>query len=157
MGCGMFITPGPKSCRVRFRSRQAICRPIFLRSIPTYLDAVVPALPWPGLFLSLAAAGWSGYADHVERSIGLIALLKEQLIGLGWKVANALLWRFYASSRHQVRGMSVPSFAVFWIRVEHGFRWPHSRGREVIRVCVTNGKSCPTDIALLVQTLEANA
>jgi len=40
------------------------------------------------LFLSLAAAGWPAMAIHVERSIGLIALLKGKLLAQGWRICQ---------------------------------------------------------------------
>jgi hypothetical protein len=40
------------------------------------------------LFLSLAAAGWVGYRKHVERSIELTELLKQQLFARGWAILN---------------------------------------------------------------------
>ena len=40
------------------------------------------------LFLSLAAAGWDGYGKHVERSIELTGLLKQQLLARGWAILN---------------------------------------------------------------------
>ncbi len=49
------------------------------------LDPYVTSVQWSRrflglrLFLSLAAAGWSGYAEHVERAIELTALPTEKL------------------------------------------------------------------------------
>jgi len=48
---------------------------------------VVAALSRAALVPVSRRAGWAGHGDHVERSIGLIALLKEKLWP-GWHIAN---------------------------------------------------------------------
>ncbi len=123
------------------------------------LDPYVTSVQWSRrflglrMFLSLAAAGWSGYAEHVERSIELTDLLKDKLVARGWSIANSsqlgvlclqpppgsgdvrsIVARVLASSRAWV---AVASF----------------EGSDVIRACVTHGETTEDDIGELVKTL----
>ena len=90
MGCGMFITTQIGTLSNAFQ----VSTSYMPSNIPA-LDPYVTSVQWSRrflglrLFLSLATAGWSGYAHHVEQSIAMVALLKEQLVGRGWKIANA--------------------------------------------------------------------
>ena len=109
------------------------------------------------LFVSLATAGWTGYAPHVERSINLIGQLKGELLSRGWSIANE------------------PSLAVLCVEPPRGCQdireivdsilasgraWVSTatfEGRPVIRACVTHGETTPDDITLLVDMLETAA
>src|SRR5256885_12398954 len=74
MGCGMFITRHPAVLSTTFQVSTG-----FMPSNAATVDPYVTTAQWSRrflglrLFLSLAAAGWSGYAQHVERSVDLIA------------------------------------------------------------------------------------
>lgn len=156
MGCGMFITSQAGILSNAFQ----VSTTYMPSNIPA-LDPYVTSVQWSRrflglrLFLSLAAAGWSGYADHVERSIGLIVQLQEQLIRRGWKVANAsplaVLCVEPPPGSRDVRSIvrSVLVSGQAWVSVAT------FEGREVIRVCVTNGESRPVDVTLLVEALAA--
>ena len=107
------------------------------------------------MFLSLAAAGWRGYGEHVERSIELTELLKAELVRRGWSIANN------------------SPLAVLCIKPPPGFRQVQSivdrvlasgrawvaatvfEGSDVIRVCVTHGETSADDIIDLVYTLQS--
>jgi len=105
------------------------------------------------LFLSLAIAGWDGYARHVERCVRLASMIAEQLGMRGWSIANrsrlavlcavppagadaapAIVKRVLASGRAWV------SLATF-------------EGRQVIRICVTHGETASDDVAKLIDAL----
>jgi hypothetical protein len=105
------------------------------------------------LFLSLAAAGWAGYGDHVERSIELIALLKGKLVARGWRIAND-------SSLGVLCVEPPPAFGEVRSIVDRvlasGRAWVAAatfEGRETIRICVTHGETGPGDIDELVNTI----
>ena len=92
MGCGMFITRHPQVLSSAFQVSTS-----YMPSNVPDLDPYVTSVQWSRrflglrLFLSLAAAGWIGYGEHVERSIELIGLLKEKLVARGWTIANNAL------------------------------------------------------------------
>jgi glutamate/tyrosine decarboxylase-like PLP-dependent enzyme len=155
MGCGMFVTRDPAVLSSAFQVSAS-----YMPSNAPSLDPYVNSMQWSRrflglrLFLSLAAAGWAGYAQHVERAVALVVLLKESLAAKGWTIVNdgrlavlcvqpphagpgasEIVARVLASGRAYV------SLATF-------------EGREVVRVCVTHGETGPDDIAALVECLE---
>jgi glutamate/tyrosine decarboxylase-like PLP-dependent enzyme len=159
MGCGIFITKHAAVLSSAFQVATG-----YMPSNTRGLDPYVISVQWSRrflglrLFLSLAAAGWAGYAQHVERSIDLVRHLAENLANRGWTIENesslgvlcfapprrrdgevrAIVGRVLASGRAWI------SVAVF-------------EGREVIRACVTHGGTGQDDIVELVSILEAAA
>jgi len=109
------------------------------------------------LFLSLAAAGWEGYAQHIEHAIELTALLGTKLEARGWRVINASPAAVLcvepppgSASVQEIVGRVLAS----------GQAWISAtvfEGRDVIRACVTHGETSPGDIDVLVAALESAA
>jgi glutamate/tyrosine decarboxylase-like PLP-dependent enzyme len=107
------------------------------------------------LFLALAAAGWDGYAAHVEHAIDLAADLADRLRARGWTVENR--------SSLAVLCVTPPPGApdpVTIVRrvLASGEAWisvATFEGRRVIRACVTHGATTPDDLFRLVAALEA--
>jgi aromatic-L-amino-acid/L-tryptophan decarboxylase len=156
MGCGMFITRAAPVLSSAFQVATS-----YMPSNVPNLDPYVTSVQWSRrflglrLFLSLAAAGWTGYGKHVERSIELIGLLKEQLVAQRWSIANessmAVLCIEPPPGFGQVRSIVNRVLAA-------GRAWISAatfEGREVIRACVTHGETTPDDIAKLVDALQA--
>src|SRR5882762_2348979 len=154
MGCGMFITRHAPVLSTAFQVSVS-----FMPSNVPGLDPYVTTMQWSRrflglrLFLSLAAAGWAGYGDHVERSIQLIALLKGKLVARGWRIANG-------SSLAVLCIEPPPAFGEVRSIVDRvlasGRAWVAAatfEGRETIRICVTHGETGPGDIDELVNTL----
>ena len=104
MGCGMFLTSDAAALSSAFRVSTG-----YMPSNVAGVDPYVTSVQWSRrflglrLFLSLAAAGWDGYARHVERAIQLAALLKERLLARGWTIANQSNWPCYALNRQKGR------------------------------------------------------
>ncbi len=125
------------------------------------LDPYVTTAQWSRrflglrLFLSLAAAGWQGYGEHVERSIELMAFLKDELAKRGWTIAN--------DSQLAVLCIVPPpgcgELRPFVSRViASGRAWVAAakfEGRDIIRVCLTHGEATRQDILELVRALTA--
>jgi aromatic-L-amino-acid decarboxylase len=156
MGCGMFLTRHAPMLSSAFQVSTS-----YMPSNDRDLDPYVNSVQWSRrflglrLFLSLAAAGWSGYAEHVERAIELTALLREKLLELGWSIANQSLLAVlciepppgFADVRSIV-GQVITS-GRSWVSVAR------FEGRDIIRACVTHGETMPIDIAELVDALQA--
>jgi glutamate/tyrosine decarboxylase-like PLP-dependent enzyme len=156
MGCGMFLTGHAPVLSSAFQ----VSTSYMPSNIPD-LDPYVTSVQWSRrflglrLFLSLATAGWTGYGEHVERSIELIGLLKEKLVAQGWSIAN--------DSSLAVLCIEPPSgFGVVRSIVGRvlasGRAWVSAatfEGREIIRACVTHGETTPDDITELVNALQA--
>jgi glutamate/tyrosine decarboxylase-like PLP-dependent enzyme len=121
-----------------------------------YLNSVQWSRRFLGLrlFLSLAAAGWDGYADHVERAVGLATLLATRLKARGWTIAN--------DSPVAVICAEPPAgsaeIATIVNRVlASGAAWVSTaifEGRPVLRACVTHGQSETADVDALIAALE---
>jgi hypothetical protein len=125
------------------------------------LDPYVNSVQWSRrflglrLFLSLAAAGWGGYGEHVERSIELAGLLRKMLVERGWTIANrsllAVLCMEPPSGYGEVQSIVGRVLA-------SGRSWVSAatfEGRDVIRACVTHGETTVHDVTELVDALQA--
>jgi glutamate/tyrosine decarboxylase-like PLP-dependent enzyme len=156
MGCGMFITRFPAVLSEAFRVATDFM-PSTVSALDPYLNSVQWSRRFMGLklFLSLAAAGWSGYAAHVERASEVIALIKARLVSRGWTAANdsqlavlcVLPPQGYPPIREIVRRVLASQRA--WVAATT------FAGREVVRVCATHGEISLADIDTLVETLAA--
>ena len=156
MGCGMFITAHAPMLSTVFQVSTS-----FMPSNTPEIDPYVTSAQWSRrflglrLFLSLAAAGWAGYGAHVERSIALAALLRDDLADRGWRIANdpalAVLCAeppFGSDAVREVVGRVLASGRA-WVSAAR------FEGREVIRACVTHGETTPEDIAEVADALQA--
>lgn len=158
MACGMFITRHPSVLSSAFQVSTG-----FMPSNPTAIDPYVTTAQWSRrflglrLFFALAAAGWGGYAQHVERAVELIALARERLGALGWTIANdsslAVLCIEPPPGRADVRSIAkrVLESGIAWVGVAK------VEGRDTIRLCLTHGEAMPNDIEQLVDVLERSA
>jgi glutamate/tyrosine decarboxylase-like PLP-dependent enzyme len=155
MGCGMFITKNVSSLASVFY----VASDFMPSNIPN-LDPYVTSIQWSRrflglrLFLSLAAAGWEGYAKHVERSIALTEMLKQKLLALGWTIANesslAVLCIEPPAKFGKARSVvdRILLAGRVWVSVAT------FEEREIIRACVTHGETSMNDIGELVSALQ---
>ncbi|MGH9614737.1 MAG: pyridoxal phosphate-dependent decarboxylase family protein, partial [Bryobacteraceae bacterium] len=156
MGCGMFMTRHPEVLSEAFQVSTG-----FMPSNVANLDPYVTTAQWSRrflglrLFLSLAAAGWNGYGEHVERAIDLIAQLRPLLVARGWKIANdstlAVLCVEPPPGRGEIQAIASRVLA-------SGQAWVAAakfEGRETIRVCLTHGGATSDDIVQLAEVLDA--
>jgi glutamate/tyrosine decarboxylase-like PLP-dependent enzyme len=156
MGCGMFMTRHPVVLSSAFQVATS-----FMPSNLPHLDPYVTSVQWSRrflglrLFLSLAAVGWPGYAEHVERTIQLAATLQKELTVRGWTTVNdsplAVLCIKPPSGFGDVRSIVARVVA-------SGRGWIASavfEGGEIIRACVTNGETRKHDVDELVAILQA--
>src|SRR5271155_4838419 len=154
MGCGMFITRHPQVLSTTFQVSTS-----FMPSNLPGLDPYVTSVQWSRrflglrMFLSLAAAGWGGYAEHVERSIELTDLLKDKLVALGWSIANSselgVLCLQPPPGCGDVRSIVARVLASgrAWVAVAS------FEGSDIIRACVTHGETTEDDVIELVHIL----
>jgi glutamate/tyrosine decarboxylase-like PLP-dependent enzyme len=154
MGCGMFVTRDPNILSMTFQVSTG-----FMPSNTATVDPYVNTAQWSRrflgvrLFLSLAAAGWSGYAQHVERSVELIAELREALASRQWRISNdsslAVLCVEPPPGAPDARTIAtrVLRSGRAWIAVAK------YEGRDVIRICLTHGEATRSDIRELVDAL----
>src|SRR5580658_5647085 len=156
MGCGMFITRHPQVLSSTFQVSTSFM-PSNLPSLDPYVTSIQWSRRFLGLrmFLSLAAAGWSGYAEHFERSIELAELLKYELIARGWSIANssplAVLCVRPPAGLGDIRSIVARLLASgrAWVAVAS------FEGSDVIRACVTHGETTEQDVIELAYALES--
>jgi aromatic-L-amino-acid/L-tryptophan decarboxylase len=133
----------------------------FMPSNIVNLDPYVTTAQWSRrflglrLFLSLAAAGWDGYGQHVERSVELMALLRDELAAKGWTIANNSALAVLCIEPPP--GLGAARALVDRV-TESGRAWIAAaklEGRDIIRVCLTHGEASAQDILELVNALSA--
>lgn len=155
MGCGMFLTRHADTSAEAFRVTAD-----FMLSNSELLDPYLTSLQWSRrfmglrLFLSLAAAGWQGYAAHVERAVALIEELARRLAARGWRVRNEP--RLAVLCVAPPPG-SVPVRVIVQRVLRSGSAWVAAtrfEGEDAVRICATHGESSEHDLQLLVGALE---
>jgi glutamate/tyrosine decarboxylase-like PLP-dependent enzyme len=156
MACGMFLARDAGLLSDAFHVSTS-----YMPSNVQHLDPYVTTAQWSRrflglrLFLSLAAAGWSGYAQHLERSLGLIDQLKQALVAQGWTAANdsplAVLCVEPPADFPSVRSIvhDIVASGAAWVSVTT------FKGRDVVRICITNGRTMPGDIRALARSLQS--
>jgi aromatic-L-amino-acid decarboxylase len=154
MGCGIFISRRADLLSEAFHASTSFM-PSSISGLDPYLNSVQWSRRFVGLrlFLALAVAGWSGLGAHVERGVEVIELIKERLVGLGWRIANdsslAVLNAIPPAGMGDVRDL---------VRrvVVSGRAWvaPTTfEGQDVVRICATNGETGMSDVDALVAAL----
>jgi glutamate/tyrosine decarboxylase-like PLP-dependent enzyme len=156
MGCGMFLTRHLAALSTAF-GVPASYMPSYAPAIDPYVTTAQWSRRFLGLrlFLSLGSGGWTSYAAHVERAVALIRLFVQHAEERRWSVAN--------EPALAVACIEPPpgSLAVRDIvrrTVASGGAWISAavfEGRDVIRVCVTNGETTQSDVLAAVELLES--
>jgi glutamate/tyrosine decarboxylase-like PLP-dependent enzyme len=156
MGCGMFLTRRPAVLSDAFQVTTG-----YMPSNVAGVDPYVTTIQWSRrflglrLFLSLAAAGWAGYAAHTERAIALIAALRHTMRARGWTIANES--DLAVLCIEPPAGSADPATIVRRVLTD-GAAWVSVavfEGRKTIRACVTHGATSPEDVERLAAALEA--
>jgi glutamate/tyrosine decarboxylase-like PLP-dependent enzyme len=154
MGCALFITRRPELLSEAFHASTSFM-PSSISGIDPYLNSVQWSRRFLGLrlFLALAAAGWEGLGAHVERGVEVIERVKQGLLASGWKIVNdsplAVLNAIPPAHLGEVRGL---------VRrvVASGRAWVAPtlfEGRDVVRICATNGETRIQDVDALIAAL----
>jgi glutamate/tyrosine decarboxylase-like PLP-dependent enzyme len=155
MGCGMYLARDPATLSAAFQ----VAATGYMHSHELSLDPYMNTAQWSRrflglrLFLSLASAGWSGHAAHVERAVAQAARIRQSLEDRGWTVLNdsplALLNVVPPPALGEPR-------AVVERVLKSGRAWislARFEDREAIRICVTHGETSDEDIAILIEAL----
>jgi glutamate/tyrosine decarboxylase-like PLP-dependent enzyme len=154
MGCAVFISRHGHLLSEAFHASTSFM-PSSVSGIDPYLNSVQWSRRFLGLrlFLTLATAGWEGLGAHVERGVEVMARVRERLTALGWTVANdsplAVLDVIPPAELGPVREL---------VRrvVASGRAWVAPTtlaGRDVVRICATNGETTIDDVNALIAVL----
>ena len=154
MGCGMFVTRHAAVLTEAFNVSTT-----YMTSDAATRDPYLTTVQWSRrclglrLFVALAAAGWQGFASHVEHSIDLAARLRRELMARDWRIVNESPLAVINAVPPASRGAVRPLVARI---VASGRAWVSTasfEGRDVLRACLTNGETTETDVMALVQAL----
>jgi glutamate/tyrosine decarboxylase-like PLP-dependent enzyme len=163
MGAGALLCTDREALAQTFR----VTTSYMPADIPDTVDPYTSSMQWSRrfiglkLFLSLAVAGRSGYAEQLERDADLADILRRQLTGSGWAIANDTplpvvcfvdpaadarsggeSWEY-----HDALARSVVGSGRAWIspvRLD---------GRAALRACVISFRTSRADIDELVHTV----
>ena len=156
MGCGMFLTPHAGVLSAAFNVATT-----FMPSQVPELDPYMTTIQWSRrflglrLFLSLAAAGWAGYGEHVEHSFQMLEQLTSALTARGWTLANGHDALAVACLLPPPGSKPVEDIVAQVLR--SGNAWVSVANFEnvkVLRACVTHGETSADDITQVVAALE---
>jgi glutamate/tyrosine decarboxylase-like PLP-dependent enzyme len=156
MGCALFITRHGHLLSEAFHASTSFM-PSSVSGVDPYLNSVQWSRRFLGLrlFLALASAGWEGLGEHVERSVEVVQRVKERLVGLGWTGANdsalAVLDAVPPAELGDVRELvrRVVAGGRAWVA-------PTTfEGRDVVRICATNGETTIEDVNALIVELNS--
>ncbi len=156
MGCGMILV---RDTRILSRAFQVSTG--FMPSNDASRDPYVNSVQWSRrfiglrLFVSLAVAGWDGFATHVAHATGLAALLARGLAARGWRIVNdpalAVVCAEPPDGFPPVRDIVTETVAsgAAWISAAR------FEQRDVVRACITHGETSCDDIRALVRILDS--
>jgi glutamate/tyrosine decarboxylase-like PLP-dependent enzyme len=163
MSAGLYLTRHPailaETCRVSadYMPREAAGLDI--------VDPFTHSLQWSrrfiGLkvFLSLAVAGWDGYAAAIRHQVAMGTLLREELQARHWTIVNKtplpVICFDDASDRRNAPLLEAIAAGV----IASGSAWISPAQLDattpVLRACVTNYRTAPDDVLALVEAVEA--
>ncbi|HET7233182.1 MAG TPA: pyridoxal-dependent decarboxylase [Longimicrobium sp.] len=166
MGAGLFLTRHPDALPAAFhletayvpRGEESLERP----------DYYVRSLQWSrraiGLkvFLTLAVAGWEGYAATLRHQVAMGALLRDELRGRGWAIVNDTSLPIVCfTDRSPADGDAADAArleAICAHVVTSGRAWISTTRLTgigpVLRACITSFETQPDDVRVLVDALE---
>lgn len=163
MGAGMFLTRHRAAMNRTFATQTAYM-PREGEGLPT-TDPFTHSIQWSrrfiGLkvFLSLAAAGWEGYARVLEHQAHMGALLRTGLQGSGWRLANDTPLpvvcfnnadpEFGIETCQQIVDTVIRSGRAWISTIQLG-----QAKRSAIRACITNFRTDQQQLDQLVNELE---
>jgi glutamate/tyrosine decarboxylase-like PLP-dependent enzyme len=164
MGAGIYITRHVDILKTTFSIAQT-----YMPREAAGLDVVDPythSMQWSrraiGLkvFLSLAVAGWEGYATAIRHMVAMGTLLREQLEASGWQVVNKtpLPVCCFVDGRHADGRTEAYLHKIAMHVVASGKAWISTtrlaNSIPVLRACITNYRTEASDIAALIEALE---
>jgi glutamate/tyrosine decarboxylase-like PLP-dependent enzyme len=164
MGAGIYFTRHPDILDRTFRTAAA-----YMPRETAGLDVVDPCLhsiQWSrraiGLkvFLSLAVAGWEGYAAAIRHMVAMGEELRKELEASGWEVVNRTpLPLVCFVDRQRPEGRSAAYLDALALKVvSSGKAWISTTRlagvTPVVRACITNYRTGPDDIRALVHALD---
>lgn len=164
VGAGIFLTRHPDILSRTFHISAAYVPP--KAEGPGVIDPIGHSIQWSrrfiGLkvFLSLAVAGWEGYARNIEHMAAMGNELRRKLAAAGWTeiFPNPLPIVCFVDANHPKGKRADYLEAIAREVVSSGEAWISTtklrRDIPVLRACITNYRTGPDDLQGLVDSLE---
>ena len=155
MGCGMILLARPSILATAFDVRTS-----FMPSHSPAADPYLTTLQWSRrfmglrLFLALGAAGWAGYAGHVERAVALGRRLAARLEARGWTVVNDAAMAVVCARPPEGSAAVADIVAAVLASGQAWLSKAAFEGKDVVRACVTHGQTTEDDIDLVADLLD---
>lgn len=162
MAAGIYLTRHPEILSRTFGIEAAYVPP----KAEGVSDGLAHSLQWSrrfiGLkvFLSLAVAGWDGYAQSLRQMTAVGDALRRELVAAGWKIANQtpLPIVCFTDGRGTRPDAAAYLESIAQEVVGSGEAWISTTrigaNQTVLRACITNFRTTQADIAALVRSLE---
>ncbi|HUJ83381.1 MAG TPA: aminotransferase class V-fold PLP-dependent enzyme, partial [Candidatus Acidoferrales bacterium] len=161
VAAGIYLTRHPEILSRTFGIEAAYVPP----KAEGVADPLAHSLQWSrrfiGLkvFLSLAVAGWDGYAQSLRHMTAMGEALRRELIAAGWKIANRtplpIVCFTDARSAHADAAAYLEGIAQEV--VGSGEAWISTTrigaNQTVLRACITNFRTTHADVSGLVQSV----
>lgn len=158
MGAGLFLTRREGALATAFATRTAYMP----RPVPGAPDPYAHSLQWSRrfigakLYLSLAVAGWDGYAEALRHQVSMADRLRERLLARRWRVVNDTPLPIVCFVDPNLDGRRLAMIAA---RIQdQGRAWLSSTRIDgkttVLRACITNAGSTAEDLEVLIAELD---
>jgi glutamate/tyrosine decarboxylase-like PLP-dependent enzyme len=163
MGAGMFLTRHPQVLERTFRVAAGYM-PRDAEGLPI-VDPYAHSMQWSRraigmkLFVSLAAAGWDGYAEVVRGMTAKGHTLRARLAEAGWRAVNdtPLPLVCFVDARDPEGERLAHLQKLAEAVLASGRAWINavvlSTGQAALRACITNHRTTEADLDALVETL----
>jgi glutamate/tyrosine decarboxylase-like PLP-dependent enzyme len=158
MAAGLFITRHEPILRETFFVSENYMPPATEEG--QRIDPFITSLQWSRRFtglkvlLSLAVAGWDGYAEALRHQVAMGDLLRERLSTAGYTIVNDTPLPLVCFVRDDEE---FDAGSIAQAVVQRGDAWISAtslpNGRAVLRAAITNYLTGPDDIAALVAVL----
>ncbi len=168
MGAGMFLTRHPDILERAFRVDENYMPRDASGLATAGIDPFAHSMQWSRrfiglkLFLSLAVAGWEGYAAVLRHQLAMAALLRQAAPGAGFRIVNDTPLPLVCLAPDRPDG-DTPAVIDPIVRaaVASGQVWVSAAAlpprddqpRAAIRCCITNYRTQAGDIAALLECL----
>lgn len=164
MGAGIYLTRHPQILKQTFRTNAHYMPPD--ESDAETIDPYMRSMQWSrrfiGLkvFLSLAVAGWDGYATIIRHQTAIGDYLRQKLSAKGWKVINKTSLPVVCFIDANSQKGRDPSYleAIAEKIVSSGEAWISTVrvGNSVtaLRACITNFRTQASDVDVLIEVLD---
>lgn len=163
MAAGIYLTRHPDILSRTFGIEAAYVPP----KAEGVADPLAHSLQWSrrfiGLkvFLSLAVAGWDGYAQALRHMTAMGELLRRELVAAGWTLDNRTRLPIVCFSDARAKRSDEAAYLerIAQEVVGSGEAWISTTrigaNQSVLRACITNFRTVEADIKALVRSLNA--